>query len=107
MAVALGCAGCASRLDGRQASTGQRWRALSGGRHTMHRKTKLLRHVLAACALVALASGSVAAQDLSLAGKTIGVAVVGTQHFWDREAFNGATKEVEALGGTVVGVDGG
>ena len=67
----------------------------------------MLRHALAACALVALASGPVAAEELSLAGKTIGVAVVGTQHFWDREAYNGAVKEVEALGGTVIGVDGG
>jgi hypothetical protein len=24
--------------------------------------------------------------------------VVGTQHFWDREAFKGATEEVEKLG---------
>lgn len=44
---------------------------------------------------------------LSLEGKTVGVAVVGTQHFWDREAFTGATEMVEALGGTVVPVDGG
>ncbi len=44
---------------------------------------------------------------LSLEGKMIGVAVVGTQHFWDREAFNGATTTVEKLGGTVVPVDGG
>jgi ribose transport system substrate-binding protein len=44
---------------------------------------------------------------LSLEGKVIGVAVVGTQHFWDREAFNGAVEEVEALGGTVVTTDGG
>jgi hypothetical protein len=46
-----------------------------------------------------LASLSVTAADaLSLQGKTIGVAVVGTQHFWDREAFKGATEEVEKLG---------
>ncbi len=44
---------------------------------------------------------------LSLEGKKIGVAVVGTQHFWDREAFNGATSTVEKLGGEVVAVDGG
>ncbi len=44
---------------------------------------------------------------LSLAGKRIGVAVVGTQHFWDREAFNGALDEVRALGGEPVPVDGG
>ena len=43
----------------------------------------------------------------SLEGKTIGVAVVGTQHFWDREAFNGAVDKVEELGGEVVPVDGG
>lgn len=45
--------------------------------------------------------------DLSLEGKTVGVAVVGTQHFWDREAFNGAVETVKSLGGTVVPVDGG
>ena len=73
----------------------------------MSRPAHMLRHVVAACALATLTSYAAAAEDLSLAGKTIGVAVVGTQHFWDREAFNGATKEVEALGGTVVGVDGG
>jgi len=57
--------------------------------------------------LLALAAGAASAQDLSLAGKTIGVAVVGTQHFWDREAFKGATEEIEKLGGTVVPTDGG
>lgn len=45
--------------------------------------------------------------DLSLSGKKIGVAVVGTQHFWDREAFNGALDRVKELGGEVVPVDGG
>lgn len=48
-----------------------------------------------------------AEETLSLAGKTIGVAVVGTQHFWDREAFTGAKTTVEALGGKVIPVDGG
>ncbi|NIZ13137.1 sugar ABC transporter substrate-binding protein [Phaeobacter sp. HF9A] len=52
-------------------------------------------------------SPAFADNTLSLEGKTIGVAVVGTQHFWDREAFNGATSMVEELGGTVVPVDGG
>jgi ribose transport system substrate-binding protein len=33
--------------------------------------------------------------------------VVGTQHFWDREAFQGAVAEVERLGGEVVTTDGG
>jgi ribose transport system substrate-binding protein len=64
--------------------------------------------------LSAIAAGSIAAAPaafadghLSLEGQTIGVAVVGTQHFWDREAFNGAVSMVEELGGTVVPVDGG
>lgn len=50
---------------------------------------------------------ALADDSLTLKGKTIGVAVVGTQHFWDREAFNGATETVEKLGGAVVAVDGG
>lgn len=45
--------------------------------------------------------------DLSLEGKVVGVAVVGTQHFWDREAFQGAVDEVERLGGEVLTTDGG
>ena len=45
--------------------------------------------------------------ELSLDGLTVGVAVVGTQHFWDREAFEGAVAEVERLGGTAVTTDGG
>ena len=43
--------------------------------------------------------------SLSLKGKTIGIAVVGTDHFWDRTAFNSAVKTVEALGGKAIGVD--
>lgn len=52
-------------------------------------------------------SVSANAADLTLAGKKIGVAVVGTQHFWDREAFNGTMDMVEELGGEAVPVDGG
>ncbi|WP_299673244.1 sugar ABC transporter substrate-binding protein [uncultured Roseobacter sp.] len=59
-------------------------------------------------AVVALSTMTAQADEgLSLEGKRIGVAVVGTQHFWDREAFNGATSTVEKLGGEVVPVDGG
>ena len=58
-------------------------------------------------ATAAMTSAAYADDHLSLAGKRIGVAVVGTQHFWDREAFNGATSTVEKLGGEVVPVDGG
>ncbi len=47
------------------------------------------------------------ADEFSLEGFTVGVAVVGTQHFWDREAFQGAVDEVERLGGEVITTDGG
>ena len=47
------------------------------------------------------------ADEYSLEGFTVGVAVVGTQHFWDREAFQGAIDEVERLGGEVITTDGG
>jgi len=50
---------------------------------------------------------SSAVDEGPLAGKVIGIAVVGTQHFWDREAFQGAIDEVERLGGTVLTTDGG
>ncbi|WP_299547368.1 sugar ABC transporter substrate-binding protein [uncultured Tateyamaria sp.] len=68
---------------------------------------RLSMKAILAASCVAFASPALADDDLSLDGKTIGVAVVGTQHFWDREAFNGATSTVEELGGTVVPVDGG
>lgn len=62
----------------------------------MSQKMKLLPIALG---LLSLASVNAPAADaLSLQGKTIGVAVVGTQHFWDREAYKGATEEVEKLG---------
>jgi len=60
-----------------------------------------------AAGLATLSAPVAADGHLSLEGKTIGVAVVGTQHFWDREAFNGAVITVESLGGTAVPVDGG
>jgi ribose transport system substrate-binding protein len=46
-------------------------------------------------------------EGLSLDGKTIGVAVIGTDHYWDRAAFNGLTGQLEALGASVVSVDAG
>lgn len=58
-------------------------------------------------ALCAVSFAAIAEDHLSLEGKKIGVAVVGTQHFWDREAFNGAVSTVEKLGGEAVPVDGG
>ena len=53
------------------------------------------------------AGSAMSVGELSLEGFTVGVAVVGTQHFWDREAFEGAKDEIERLGGQVVAVDGG
>ena len=71
----------------------------------MSQKKKLLPIALG---LLSLASvNALAAEALSLQGKTIGIAVVGTQHFWDREAYKGASEEVEKLGGKAIGVDGG
>jgi len=66
-----------------------------------------LHSIAVGTALTLAATSALADDSLSLKGKTIGVAVVGTQHFWDREAFNGATEAVEKMGGTVVPVDGG
>ena len=51
--------------------------------------------------------GEVNVEGLSLEGKTIGVAVIGTDHYWDRAAFNGLTGQLEELGATVVSVDAG
>jgi len=69
-------------------------------------KFSILINTIAVAATFA-ATSVTADGHLSLEGKRIGVAVVGTQHFWDREAFNGATSTVEKLGGEVVPVDGG
>ena len=69
-------------------------------------KFSILINTIAFAATFA-ATSVMADGHLSLEGKRIGVAVVGTQHFWDREAFNGATSTVEKLGGEVVPVDGG
>jgi ribose transport system substrate-binding protein len=64
--------------------------------------------ILAGIASLAFASAASADDaDLTLKGKKIGVAVVGTQHFWDREAFNGAVETVKSLGGEVLPTDGG
>lgn len=51
--------------------------------------------------------GEVNVEGLSLDGKTIGVAVIGTDHYWDRAAFNGLTGQLEELGAKVVSVDAG
>jgi ribose transport system substrate-binding protein len=58
-----------------------------------------------AAAEAAAAAGPDDTAGLSLEGMTVGVAIVGTDHFWDREAFNSAVATVEELGGTAIGVD--
>jgi len=64
--------------------------------------------VLAGGAVLATVSAASADDaNLSLKGKKVGIAVVGTQHFWDREAFNGAVETVKKLGGEVLPTDGG
>jgi len=72
-------------------------------------KWRVLQHSALAVGLsvALLVSATASAEELSLEGKKIGVAVVGTQHFWDREAFNGALDMVKELGGEPVPVDGG
>ena len=69
--------------------------------------TSGLRALALGVAASAILVTSSYAAGLSLKGKKIGVAVVGTQHFWDREAFNGAVDMVKELGGEAVPVDGG
>ena len=45
--------------------------------------------------------------DLSLKGKTIGITAIGTDHYWDLKAYQGAIDEVKRLGGTPVALDAG
>lgn len=73
----------------------------------MNKMQKFIAGATVALASIAIPLSAQADGHLSLDGKKIGVAVVGTQHFWDREAFNGAVDTVKKLGGDVVPVDGG
>jgi ribose transport system substrate-binding protein len=51
---------------------------------------------------------TVAAEEgLSLKGKTIGITVIGTDHYWDLRAYQGQIDEVKRLGGTPIALDGG
>jgi ribose transport system substrate-binding protein len=53
------------------------------------------------------AAGGPDTTGLSLAGKTIGIEVIGTDHAWDRLAWQGAQDMVEQLGGTIVATSAG
>lgn len=64
--------------------------------------------VLAATALATLAfAGASGAEELSLAGKTIGVTAIGTDHDWDLRAYQGQIDEIKRLGGTPIALDAG
>lgn len=47
------------------------------------------------------------AEELSLAGKVIGVTVIGTDHHWDLMAYRGQIDEIERLGGEAIALDAG
>jgi ribose transport system substrate-binding protein len=64
--------------------------------------------ILAATALATIAfAGGANAEELSLAGKTIGVTVIGTDHDWDLRAYQGQIDEIKRLGGTPIALDAG
>jgi ribose transport system substrate-binding protein len=63
-----------------------------------------------AAGLALCLAGAVAAsaQDApSLAGKRIGITVIGTDHDWDLKAYQGQIDEVKRLGGTPIALDAG
>ncbi len=80
-------------------------------------QTKAISLVTKAAIALALSGGVIAATTaaraddvpagLSLKGKTIGISVVGTDHFWDLKAYQGQIAEVKRLGGTPVALDAG
>ncbi len=61
--------------------------------------------LIAATSAAIMVTTGVYAEELSLAGKTIGVTVVGTSHHWDLQAFKGQTEELERLGAEVIALD--
>lgn len=61
----------------------------------------------AALAVFALQATPVSAQELTLAGKKIGVSAIGTDHYWDLMAFRGIQDEIKRLGGTAIALDAG
>lgn len=64
--------------------------------------------ILAATALATIAfAGAANAEELSLAGKTIGVTAIGTDHDWDLRAYQGQIDEIKRLGGTPIALDAG
>lgn len=68
---------------------------------------KMLMLAVTALATVSFAAQSSAEEELSLAGKTIGVTVIGTDHDWDLRAYQGQIDEIKRLGGTPIALDAG
>ena len=74
---------------------------------TSSARTRLPR-LAAAVVAAALAIGSFAsppAEEFSLAGKTIGVTVIGTAHHRDFMALRGQIETIERFGGRVIALD--
>ncbi len=72
-------------------------------------KTQLLAAVATALTLgvASAAQADDVPANMSLKGKTIGITAVGTDHYWDLKAYQGAIEEVKRLGGTPVALDAG
>jgi ribose transport system substrate-binding protein len=69
---------------------------------------KTVKTLMLGAALAALISAAPAgAEELSLAGKKIGITVIGTDHDWDLRAYQGQIDEVKRLGGTPIALDAG
>jgi ribose transport system substrate-binding protein len=75
----------------------------------INRRTLLHLGVAAWAAVTAatFAGPALAAGELSLAGKRIGISATGTDHFFDLNAYNALIAEVKALGGEPIAVDAG
>jgi ABC-type sugar transport system substrate-binding protein len=52
-------------------------------------------------------AGSDSDSKLPLKGKTIGITVIGTDHYWDLRCYQAQIDEVKRLGGTSIALDAG
>lgn len=62
---------------------------------------------LAATLMASTAAPALAQDDKPLAGKTVGVTVIGTDHHWDLMAYRGQIDRLEELGAEVIALDAG
>ncbi|MDR3516681.1 MAG: sugar ABC transporter substrate-binding protein [Azospirillaceae bacterium] len=78
-------------------------------RYYYEMRTLMLAVALAITVGGARADDAVTARSpaLSLLGKTVGITVIGTDHYWDLRAYQGQVDEVRRLGGTAIAVDAG